>query len=274
MNFPSKPKIGIVGVGYLGGAQKYWFDKQNFTSFFYDKYKGIGSLYDLNKAEIVFVCLPTPYFEQGEAGFDDSAIWEVLKELKGEKVVVIRSTVLPGSTDKYQQKFPQHKFLMNPEFLRAKTAIQDYLDPERQIMGFTEKSKDTAEKILNIVPEASFRKIVRAKEAEMIKYFGNIFFSSRVVFANQMYDLCQKLDIDYEVVKECAGADSRIGQSHFDIFCDGYRGYGGACLPKDTRAFIQFAEKLGMEAKLFKTIDEINNELLKSNNNQNKSERK
>ncbi len=132
MTSTSKPKIGIVGVGYLGGAVKYWFDKQKFESFFYDKHKEIGSLRDLNKADVIFVCLPTPYIEEKKKGFDDSAIKEVLKELKGEKIIVIRSTVLPGSTEGYQKEYPQHRFLMNPEFLRAKTAIQDYLNPEKQ----------------------------------------------------------------------------------------------------------------------------------------------
>jgi UDPglucose 6-dehydrogenase len=268
MILKDQPKIGIVGVGYLGGAVKYWFDRQKFESFFYYKHKEIGSLCDLNKAEVIFVCLPTPFVEEGDQGFDDSAIWEVLRELKGEKIIVIRSTVLPGSTEKYQQKFPQHKFLMNPEFLRAKTAIQDYLNPEKQIVGFTEKSKDTAVYILEILPKAPFEKIVKSGEAEMIKYFSNVFLANRVIFANQMYDLCRKTGADFETVKQCAGADSRIGQSHFDIFCDGYRGYGGTCLPKDTKALIQFAEKLGMEPKLFKTLEEINKELLDGNENE------
>jgi len=270
MNSTGKPKIGIVGVGYLGGAVKYWFDKQNFDSFFYDKHKEIGSLRHLNKADIVFICLPTPYIEEKNKGFDDSAIQEVLKEIGGEKIIVLRSTVLPGSTENYQKKFPQHKFLMNPEFLRAKTAIQDYLKPERQIVGYTKKSKEVALSLLKILPKAPFEKIVKAKEAELIKYFCNVFLANKVIFANQIYDLCQKLEIDYEAVKECVGADSRIGKSHFDIFCDGYRGYSGACLPKDTKAFIQFAEKLGIEPKLFKTLEEINKELLDGNENEKK----
>lgn len=202
-----KPKIGIVGVGYLGGAVKYWFDKQNFQSFFYDKHKGIGSLQDLNKAEIVFICLPTPFIEENNKEFDDSAILEVLERIGGEKIIIIRSTVIPGSTESYQKKYPQHKFLMNPEFLIAKTAIQDFLNPQRQIIGYTKESKDIAEYILNTLPKAPFKKIITATEAEMIKYFGNVFLANRVIFANQMYDLCQKMGIDYETVKECAGAD-------------------------------------------------------------------
>ena len=265
MALENKPKIGIVGVGYLGGAVKYWFDKQGFPAVFYDKHKEIGSLQDLNKADVVFICLPTPYIEEGNKGFDDSAIQETLKEIRGEKIIVIRSTVVPGSTENYQKAFPRHKFLMNPEFLKAKTAIQDYLKPERQIVGFTDKSKDIAENILNILPEAPFKRTVRATEAEMIKYFGNVFLVNKVIFANQIYDLCQKIGADYEAVKECTGADSRIGSSHFEIFTNGYRGYGGACFPKDTRAFVQFAEKIGINPKLFKTLEEINRDLFNGN---------
>lgn len=271
MNLNKKPKIGIVGVGYVGGALKYWLDKEGLQSFFYDKYKGVGSLDELNKAEIVFICLPTPFLEEKEQGFDDSAVLEVLEKIKDPKVIVIRSTVLPGSTENYQKKFPQHRFLMNPEFLRAKTAIQDFLKPERQILGITQKSQDIAKEVLNILPKAPFEKVVKATEAEMIKYFGNVFLATRVIFANQIYDLCQKIGIDYEAVKECAGADSRIGKSHFNILEDGYRGYSGACLPKDTKAIIQFAKTVGVEARLFKTIEEINQSLIKENENSKES---
>ena len=266
MALSNKTKIGIVGMGFLGGAVKYWFDKQEFPAFFYDKYKGVGSVEEINNAEIIFICLPTPFLEEENKGFDDSAIWETLDLIDGQKIIVIRSTVLPGSTEKYQKNFPHHKFLMNPEFLVAKTAIQDFINPNRQIIGCTEVSKDVAENVLKILPKAPFEKIVSATEAEMIKYFGNVFLANKLIFANQMYDICQKIGADYETVKECAGSDSRIGLSHFDVLCDGYRGYSGACLPKDTKALIQFAQKVGVDAKLLKTIDEINNKLIDGNN--------
>ena len=234
--------------------------------FLYDKYKNIGSLDELNKADVVFICLPTPFCEEKNRGCDDSAIQEVLLQITGEKTIVIKSTVLPGSTENYQKSFPQHKFLMNPEFLRAKTATEDFLKPERQIIGYTAGNQDAAKEVLDILPQAPFQKIVKAKEAEMIKYFGNTFLANRVVFANQMYDICQKLGIDYEVVKDCAGADPRIGTAHFDIFHEGYRGFSGSCLPKDTKAFAQFANNhLEMNLKLFKIIQDINDELLNGN---------
>lgn len=256
-------KIGIAGVGYVGGVVKTFFEKQGAKLCLYDKYKKIGSPEELNKADLIFLCLPTPFVE--EKGFDDSALWEVLGQIRGGKILIIKSTVLPGSTDTYQKNFTQHKILINPEFLIAKRATQDFENPKRQIVGYTQKSQHIVEDILNILPKAPFEKIVKAREAEMIKYFGNIFLANRVIFANQFYDICQKLDVDYEVVKECAGADPRIGPSHFNIFQDGYRGYGGTCLPKDIKTFIRFSEKLGIEPKLLKVFEEINKDLLKDN---------
>lgn len=263
-------KIGIAGIGYVGGAVEAFYRKQGIGLFLYDKYKNIGSLDGLNRADLIFLCLPTPFIEENGKGFDDSALWEVLNQIKGEKIIIIKSTVLPGSTENYQKNFLQHKILVNPEFLLAKTAIEDFEKPKRQIVGYTQKSKAIANEVMSILPKAPFKKIVKATEAEMIKYFGNTFLANRVIFANQIYDICQKIGIDYEVVKECAGEDNRIGKSHFEIFYDGYRGYGGACLPKDTKAFIQFAENLGVEPKLLKTLEEINKTLFDGNENEQK----
>ncbi|TSC75457.1 MAG: UDPglucose 6-dehydrogenase [Parcubacteria group bacterium Gr01-1014_30] len=256
MSQASQQKIGVAGVGYVGGAVKHWFETQGLPLFLYDKGKGVGSLEELNKAEVVFLCLPTPFDEK--SGFSDSAIWEVLKGLEGEKVVVVKSTVLPGSTDKYQASFPQHKILFNPEFLTEKNANQDFINPKRQLVGYTKESTQEAEKVMAFLPKAHFQRIMEAKAAEMVKYFGNLFLANRVIFANQMYDVCEKLGIDYDAVKEAAGEDSRVGNSHFDVFSDGYRGYSRSCLPKDTKAFIQLAESLGLNPRLLKTIDEVN----------------
>lgn len=216
---------------------------------------------EVNKADVIFICVPTPFIEEEGKGFDDSAVWEVLPQIERSKTIVIKSTVLPGSTKNFQKKFPQHKFLMNPEFLLANNAVNDFLNPDRQIVGCTEESRSEASKIMDILPPAPFQKITTVSEAEMIKYTGNVFLSVRVIFANQIYDICQKAGIDYEAVKNCVGADSRIGYSHFDIFHDKYRGYGGACLPKDTKALIQFAKKVGIEPKLFEMVEEINKNL-------------
>ena len=108
---------------------------------------------------------------------------------------------------------------------------------------------------------APFNRIIPATAAEMTKYYGNTWFSVKVVFANQMYDLCEKLGIDYNTVADCVGADRRIGRSHLDAWHGGYRGYGGKCLPKDTRALIKFAEDIGVDLKILKIAEEINKDL-------------
>ena len=255
-------KIGVVGVGMVGGSmQRYLEKKQGLEIFLYDKSKGLGSPDDINKAEIIFVCVPTPYQKDGK-GFDLSYVEETLNMLQGEKIVVIKSTVLPGTTEMLQQKYPQHQILMNPEFLTEETADQDMLYPDRQIVGYTEKSHTVAGDVMQLLPLAPFERMLPSTEAEMVKYFGNTWFSVKVSFANQMYDLCQAVGIDYDRMVEAAAADKRIGRTHLNVFHKGARGYGGKCLPKDTKAIIQLANAKGVDLKLHKAAEEINNALM------------
>jgi len=256
-------KVGIVGTGMVGGAMQHYLEKkEEIELFLYDKGKNIGSPEEVNKAEIVFVCVPTPYLK-GDKGFDLSYVEETFNMLQGEKVVVIKSTIMPGTTEMLQKKYPQHKILMNPEFLTEETADQDMSYPDRQIVGYTEESQTVAGDVIQLLPLAPFERILPATEAEVVKYFGNTWFSIKVSFANQMYDLCQVLGVDYDRMVEAAAADKRIGRTHLNIFHKGYRGYGGKCLVKDIRALIQLANSKNIDLKLHKVAEEINNELMK-----------
>ena len=253
-------KLGIVGVGMVGGALNCYFEKKEIKPFLYDKGKNLGSVKEVNQADIIFVCVPTPFDK--EKGFDSSFVEDVCRNISGEKIVIIKSTVLPGTTEKLQKKYAQHKFLFNPEFLTEFTADQDMQYPDRQIIGYTKESYNIAKDIMQILPLAPFERIMPATEAEVVKYFGNTWFSTKVIFANQMNNLCQKLGIDYGQVMEAAAADKRIGRSHLEVIHKGYRGYGGKCLPKDIRALIQFANENGVDLKLHKIVEKINNELM------------
>jgi len=252
-------KIGICGVGMVGGAIKDYFEKKGIKSFLYDKGKDLGSIEDINQADVIFICVPTPFND----GFDLSYVREACDYIKGNKILVIKSTVWPGTTDKLQEEYPHHKFLFNPEFLTEITAEQDMNYPDRQIVGYTDKSFTVAGDIMQILPLAPFESIMPAAEAEMVKYFGNTWFSIKVIFANQMYDLCKKLNLNYDRIVESAGADKRIGRSHLAVFHKGYRGYGGKCLVKDIRALIQFADENEVDLQLHKKAEEINNQLMK-----------
>lgn len=257
------PLIGIVGLGTVGGAVRAYFESRGHRLRLYDPYLGLGSVQEINEARLVFICVPTPYREPG--GFDCSAVQEAIELLEPDKVVVIKSTVLPGTTDALQSRHPEHKVLFNPEFLREASPQEDFARPDRQVVGHTEVSRPVAQEVLSLLPRAPVMTIVTAAEAEMAKYAANSFLAVKVSFFNETYDLCTSLGIDYEVVRFLVAADPRIGPSHMDVLHGGYRGYGGKCLPKDTRALMDLARAVGMELRLLRAAHQVNQELSSTN---------
>lgn len=247
-------KIGIFGGGVLGKAMKQYFTQAKI----YDKYNARDSLAEVLEQDILFICVPTPYSEG--KGFDLAEMDDVFSKLDGlkDKVVVIRSTVLPGTTESYQEKYPALKILFNPEFLTEATAVEDFLHPDKQLVGYTKESEKVAPEILAILPKAPYQKVMKVREAEMVKYMINSYYALKVIYANQIYDICQAAGIDYEAVKEAFAADKRIIDSHLQIFHKGYRGFGGKCLRKDVYSLIDFAKKHQQEPKLLEIIKEIN----------------
>jgi len=250
-------KIGIIGLGMVGGVMKKYFELNDYQvlSKDLDHDQGVAS------ADIIFVSVPTPYAEELK-GYDLTAIKESLKSLPPGKLVVIKSTVQPGTTEALQKEFPELNLLFNPEFLTEATTDRDFNNPEKQIIGYTEKSKELAGQILDILPEAPYSKIMPAGEAELIKLATNAYMSLKVVYFNQIYDLCQAYDLDYDEVKEGVFADTRVGRSHGEIWHGGFRGFGGKCLPKDLNALIACATD-SETVLLFDTVRKINEGLLK-----------
>ena len=268
-----KTKIGVMGLGMVGGAVAKFFQKQGYVMgqdlFGFDPGKEMNDMTEINaKADVIFVCVPTPYHtdpENGIVGHDLSYVRDAFSRLDGAKTIVIKSTVLPGTTDQMAAEFPQHRVLFNPEFLTEETADQDMSFPDRQIVGYTsEASHRVAKDVLLLLPLAPYERVLKAKEAEMVKYYGNTWFAVKVVFANQMFDMCKAIGVDYDAVKEGAAADKRIGSTHLTVWHKGYRGYGGKCLPKDTRALIQLGDQVNCEMQLLKTVEDINNGLVAS----------
>ncbi|MEK7584202.1 MAG: hypothetical protein AAB490_03080, partial [Patescibacteria group bacterium] len=199
------------------------------------------------------------YLEDG--GFDDSAIRDVLSRIGKGATAVIKSTVLPGTTEKLQEEYLGIKLLFSPEFLTEKTAFTDFSRPTRQIVGFTEQSASEADRILKMLPRAPYEKILPSGTAEMVKYMNNVFYALKVTYANSIYDLCQKFGIDYAGVAEGAVShEPMMGSNHWNVLYGGYRGYGGKCLPKDVRALIQLAEAQGADARLLRLMEELNDE--------------
>ncbi len=252
--------IGIMGLGVVGDGVKHYFERTDHETRVYDPKRGLGSVESINEADVVFICVPTPYLP--ERGFDDSALENAIGLLDGSKIVVIKSTVLPGTTEAFQTRYSQHCLLFNPEFLREAYARTDFLRPDRQIVGYTAQSRHLADAVLAMLPAAPYMEVMGAREAEMAKYMTNTFLALKVTFANEIFDLCSSLDVEYDKVREAVTADLRIGDSHLDVNDGGYRGYGGKCLPKDTKALLELGERMRVPLRLLRTADRINDSLL------------
>lgn len=257
---PNDPIIGIVGVGIVGGVLRRWFAEEGPIRprlALYDKHTGLGSAAEMDEADVVFVCVPTP---GGPRGLDDSAVVETLEILTGEPIVVIRSTVLPGSTSRYQERFPRLTIACCPELLRARNAWADFVDPSLQIVGCHDAR--LGEAILGLLPPARRARVVSPSEAEMIKLFLNVFLAVKLTLANEIYDVCTALGIDYEVVRAVVADDDRVLGSYLDVARGleefGRRGFSGPCLPKDVRALVDLAASLGVAVDLIAAADEVN----------------
>lgn len=279
MDQNKKWKIGIIGVGMVGTPLKRYFEelrghRRGDDLFLYDIDPQKSYFDDINQAEIIFISVPTPRSPDGSA--DLVAVDSSLEKIKGEKIVVVKSTVPPGKTEEYQRKYPQYKILFNPEFLTEKQAWEDFIKPDRQIVGFTSQSLEAAYLVLSLLPKAPFmspwgintykRIKITATEAELIKYGNNIHFSRKINFANLLASVAGKFGADYENVRAGIAADCRVGDSHLDVNHGGYKGFGGYCFPKDLDAFIVHLEKNGFsnEVKLLQEDREFNRKLLES----------
>lgn len=255
--------IGIIGVGILGGAAKSYFEDKSYQVFCYDKFKNIGSLGEVNKADIIFICVPTP--RKADNSCDISIVDEVIGNITGiNKIVVIKSTVPPFTTDELQDKYWKQLLLFNPEFLTEKRSHKDFRSPKIQLIGYTQKSEPVAYGISAILPVALFNKVMPAAAAEMFKYVRNCHLAVKNAFYNQIYSLCRKTGIDYGSIKEVAENDPWIGREHLDPVMDGYRGFNGKCLPKDTEAFLNWAESHGVDLSVLRQAVEFNSSLLAS----------
>lgn len=261
----TKKTIGVIGGGFVGGAIGNHYKKAGRDVKIYDKFKPVDSLEEVLKRDFLFVAVPTP---SDENGINLEAIQDALQNASKAddgKIVIIKSTVIPGTTEKLQKQYPKLRLIFNPEFLTELTAEQDFNYPDRQIVGYTKESHSIAGDVMSLLPLAPFCRMMPATEAEMVKYYGNNWFAVKVVFANQMYDVCQKMGIDYEMIAEAAAADKRIGPSHLEIWHKDYRGYGGKCLPKDIQAMIKHGDNLGLDLELFKVAEKLNQQLVSQN---------
>ena len=261
-----KPVIGVVGLGMVGGQVQKWFKAKKMKTLGYDKFLKIGKLEDVLPADIIFLCLPTPHKDDHHGGVDLSDFIKIIFSFKEPKIFVIKSTIPPGATENLQQKFKEHYFFHSPEFLTEATAWKDFSKPVLQIIGYTGKSRKITKNILKILPPAKETAAISATASEIFKFVRNAFFAVKVIFANQVYDLCEAYCVDYDQVKNLMLSEPWIGGQHLEVIHKGYRGFGGKCLPKDLKTLIKTYKSKNISPELFEIVDKINHNLLSRQN--------
>lgn len=260
------PKIGIVGVGMVGKEAVRYFLEHGFERgkdlFCNDADPKKGFSDDVSLAQIIFVCVPTPPLKDGSC--DTSIVESVIKKYHAiDKVLIVKSTIEPGTIARLQKKY-KSPLLFNPEFLTESRAWEDFMHPDRQVVGHTIKSAEYASTVLNLLPTAYFSSpgtlgtydFVRmnSSEAEMGKYASNVFGAMKVTYGNILADFAKaletahnregiKIPVNYENIRRMVSHDRRIGDAWMDVNHGSYRGFGGYCFPKDLNAFIKFGEK-------------------------------
>lgn len=241
-----KMRIGFIGQGWIGKNYADDFERRGYEVVRYSLEPAyLGNKDSIGTSDVVFIAVPTPTTEQG---FDASIVSEALSLVGEGKIAVIKSTLLPGTTETLQDAYPKIVVLCSPEFLREASAAEDAAHPARNLIGIprdTETHKKAAATVLALLPPAPYVRVMSARAAELTKYAGNVFLALKVVFANVLYDLSDNLGVAYQEVQEALAADTRIGPSHLSpVNASGHsstpgRGAGGHCFIKDLEAFRQ-----------------------------------
>ena len=243
------PKIGVIGKGFVGSAVAHGFSDAcgyNAQIKIYDKdpSRSLNSFDEtVNESDFIFISVPTPARSSGN--IDLSIVESLVKEIesvnKNEKnIILLRSTVTPGTTKKFVNNFPSLRFVFNPEFLTERSATFDFLNQSRIILG---GHNENTSKVANLYKDrfGGHLPVIQTsfQTAELIKYMNNLFFATKVSFLNEMFEVAKKVDANWDEAIEGFVLDGRVG-------------FGGSCFPKDIQAFISFGEEIGVDMQVLK----------------------
>jgi UDPglucose 6-dehydrogenase len=270
-------KIGVIGLGMVGEAVSHgmrWIGHE-VVGFDVDPKKQATMFDKILHTELVFVCVPTPVGSNvGEC--DTSKVWSVVADLNfaGYRgLIVVKSTITPGTTVNMQRTFPKTRLVFCPEFLRERARFTDFIENHELCVVGTPMHNNWSlddrqwvhDEGLVIKAHGSLPKSVAtmtSTEAELLKYFVNCFNAQRIVFANAFYDVCKTLGASYDTIRDAATKRSGIVPDY--LACNEQtRWFGGACLPKDTMAFAAFVKSLNLCTDVFSDIVKENSRLMR-----------
>ena len=270
----TKATVGIIGNGFVGNAvYQNVRDKVETKIYDVDKNRSLNTFEEVLEQEYIFVCVPTPMKVDGSC---DLSILEKLFEdiseknedpLGKERTFIIKSTVPIGTTKKLVEKYPLLWIVHNPEFLTARNAVSDLAEADRTVIGGDSLLTGRVAKLYwgyvywNQEPE-----IIQttSDESEAIKYFSNVFLAYKVAYFNKVYDVCEKLGMDYKNLRKGITTDPRIGESHTQVpGIDNDRGFGGTCFPKDLNSLINQMESHDINADMLTEVWKYNESIRK-----------
>lgn len=261
--------ISICGVGFVGNAvMTYLANYKNiFHIFAYDKYKKLNTFADLLKSDLCFICLPTQYDNETKT-YDMSEIDLTFKQFSEQHyrgILLIKSTVLPKYCQKINDTYPNLRIIHNPEFLSARTALEDFAQQKHIILGSTQQSAESLTTVVSfykrLFPLAQVS-VCTSEEAALTKLACNSFYATKVQFFSELYLLCDRLNVSYEEVKEMMLKNGWIHAQHMSVpGHDGQISFGGACLPKDISALNEFMKELSIPHKVIEAVIQERNEM-------------
>ena len=263
--------VGIIGQGFVGSAIREGL-KSFYKIYTYDIKRNLcncNSLGDLtNSSNFIFICLPTPMKEDGSCS--TKIVEETARDIDtycqahsiNNRIVIIKSTVPPGTTQRINAECKNVSVVFSPEFLTEANSFNDFKNQKSIIIGGDHPASSHVKMMLR----KAFSSIpiikTNANHAEMVKYFINCFLSTKLSFSNEMYQLCEKINVDYDKVIEYVLYDDRLGKSHFSVpGPDGHAGFGGHCFPKDLSAMITIFRNFGVQPTVLEAVREKNDEV-------------
>jgi len=250
-------KIGIVGKGFVGSAVQFGFSPNtgcdaDVKTHDKDPNKSTHSLDDtINGSDFIFLSVPTPSNPDGSINLDivDEALNNINTINSRDNIILLRSTMIPGSTNQFQEKYPKLNLVFNPEFLTERSANFDFINQSRYIIGGNPKHTS---KVANMYRWRFGQSIsvieTNYQTAELVKYMNNCFLATKVSFMNEMKLVSDACGADWDSAVEGFIRDGRIGHSHLNVpGHDGKMGFGGSCFPKDIQAMINLGQSLGLD---------------------------
>tara|TARA_R110001632_G_C11331478_1_gene416576 strand:+ start:1145 stop:1975 length:831 start_codon:yes stop_codon:yes gene_type:complete len=244
-------KIGIIGNGFVGNSIAFGFSPTHEIKVHdKDPKRNLNTIEEVLECDFIFVAVPTPMNEDGSISLKvvEKALQEISDKNIINNIVILKSTMVPGSTDGFIKQFPKLNIVFNPEFLTERTAKLDFLTQARIILG---GNKTLTNHVAKLFKERFMHTYIIETDtitAEMVKYMNNVFFATKVSIMNEMKMMCDAIGANWNEALKGFAADQRIGDSHLHVpGPDGKMGFGGSCFPKDINAFISYANELNIK---------------------------